>query len=261
MDVGKNGTVELNEFLKFMMKTSVHVSKAFVSFPPPPVGPESAGGWGGDGDDPFEPSPEGRPAWAVPMSRAEAVKDIRTWKRIGGFTSLATTGVHLTPNPAQRLPNAPPFPSVDEVLRRGIAADVKFKEKAEDTSWDLHGPRYQVTARPLEGYHAGRVWGGDGFYCATRFGGVRPRHEAVVLLKGQPNSADEALFQRQKGLSNCREPLFLEPLDPETGVFERLSSLTTSSRLQHRAALLEDRGRLQKLHGKKTGSAPGYVPL
>lgn len=265
IDRDGGGLVERDEFVRFMMAKSRTVSISFVHFPPPPEGKAN---WGdADPDDPglglgFDFGYH-KPYWLVPKTYAEMAAEVRAGRRIGGFTSLKKNGVSLAPRKdPHALPTEPELPDIHTALATQISHLALLKEKRENTAWDLSGPRYQVTKKPLEEYHEGRVLGHDGFWCPTRLGGVRPRHhEPLRDAHGALLGRDEVIFHAQKGKSNCAEPLFMETLPPTFGVYDRLCNVTTTSRLMAKIAYSEDLKRAKSASGKRKGSKPGFAPL
>mmetsp|Transcript_35904 Transcript_35904/g.42242 ORF Transcript_35904/g.42242 Transcript_35904/m.42242 type:complete len:537 (-) Transcript_35904:52-1662(-) len=271
IDRNNNGTITQDEFCKFMMVMSNKVSKAFVAFPPPETGDGGIGGfdsWGNGNDGGILGSgyawPKQKPYWLQPLTTEEKIKYCRSWHTIGGYTSISQRGAMLHPKEENnKIPGYPPLPDIHTALAKQIESDIEMKIKRENTSWDGTGPRYQCTKKVLENYHSGRVLNGkDGFYCDTRFHGKRERHKPPILLKGIPVSTDEARFMEQRNSStNIEEPLFMETLPIDIGVYDRLCNVTTTSRLYAKIQFADDRAQHANFHGKRKGSKPGYKPL
>eukprot|EP00613_Pedinella_sp_CCMP2098_P020213 CAMPEP_0171686102 /NCGR_PEP_ID=MMETSP0991-20121206/2610_1 /TAXON_ID=483369 /ORGANISM="non described non described, Strain CCMP2098" /LENGTH=462 /DNA_ID=CAMNT_0012273809 /DNA_START=102 /DNA_END=1490 /DNA_ORIENTATION=+ len=247
IDRNGGGTIERAEFMKFMAANTLKVGKCFVSFPPPPKGMTS---WA----DTLIPEHEnvgagfdfgqGRAPWMVQKTPSEMVAHCRSYRKIAGYTSFERGGTTLPPRPdLLALPKEPPLPDIDTALRNQIQRDVAMKERRENTSWDLNGPRYQLTSKMLESYHFARQFGAaDGFYVPTKYGGTRLKHVPPIMYKGKPLSYDEAEFAEQRGRT-MQEPLWLATLPAETGVYDRLCNVTTTSRLLSKVAYADERAR------------------
>jgi len=246
--------IKRDEFVRFMCKQAELVSKCFVSYPAPHPGLGEDGSLYGGAD-------AGRPPWMIPKTYDEMVKHCRTWHKIGGFSSVSTDGPTLPPKQPdlRALPDKPPLRDAHTVLSAELARGITFKERRENTAWDLSGPRYQITAKPLEAYHQGRVMGAkDGYYLPTRWGGQRVRHSKPLLLKGTPIGVDEARHAELQG-KGAEEPPWLETLPQDTNVYERLMSVPTAARIHTLQARKED------LAGRRASTAQNktrrYVPL
>ncbi len=82
-----------------------------------------------------------------------------------------------------------------------------------------------------------------------------------MLLKGVPIGVDEQRHADMRARGVIAEPLFMETLPAEMGVYDRLWNVTTSSALQNKMEFALDRARTAQLSGKRKGSAVGYIPL
>ena len=176
---------------------------------------------------------------------------------------MQRVGVKLPRQPdPNALPDKPPLPDIHTGLRRQIKRDARMKERRENTAWDMGGPRYQVTNKPLLDYHAGRLVGSDGYVCPTRFGGVRVRHhEPLRDAHGFLLGEDERIFEKQRAKAMAPEPLWMETLPRDFGVYDRLCNVTTTSRLLGKIEFADDMRRAKTASGKRKGSTPGFVPL
>lgn len=274
IDRDNDKKISREEFVKFMMHMSMNVSKAFVSFPPPQLGNYDSlyasmnGDVGSETNSQFAPDANMKPYWLIPLTHEEKVKYCHDWHMIGGYTSISQRGAMLKPH--EHLPNnvnkpsSLPLPDIQTTLNKQIKLAIEMKQKRENTAWNMDGPRYQCTKKVLENYHAARVIGGkDGFYVETRFHGLRAKHRPPVLLKGKPISIDEMKFMESRNNStSIEEPLFMSTLPKETGVYDRLCNVTTTSKLHQKIAFAEDRARTADFNGKRKGSSKNrYRPL
>lgn len=266
-EVDKNGggTIERDEFMKFMAKNILQVGKCFVSFPPPPQGMTS---WAdaaievpehenlGAGFD----FGEGRAPWMIKKTPSQMVAHCRSWHTVGGYTSFERGGTNLPPRPdPNALPKTPPLPDIHTALTNQIKRDVAMKERRENTAWDGSGPRFQLTSKMLESYHFARQFGAeDGFYVPTKYGGTRLKHVPPIMYKGKPLSYEEAEFAEQRA-KTMQEPLWLKTLEPDTGVYDRLCDVTTSSRLMSKVTYADERARTAP--NNKSKQKRGFVPL
>lgn len=265
IDRDHNSSISKTKFVKFMMVMATKVSKSFVALPPPIHHFDS---WEADGIEGGLGSgyawPHQKPYWLIPLTTSEKIRYVRSWHTIGGFSSISHRGAMLHPKEENnKVPGYPPLPDIHTALAKQIKSDIDMKTRHENTSWDGLGPRYQCTEKVLETYHSGRIMGGkDGFYCDTRFHGKRERHKPPILLKGVPVSTDELRFMQQRNESStAAEPLFMETLPPDIGVYDRLCNVTTTSRLYAKIAFADERAKTANFNGKRKGSKPGYKPL
>jgi hypothetical protein len=267
--IDRDGDLKISrdEFVKFMMHMAMNVSKAFVSFPPPHDSIFAGGGSMNDANSlgsEFAPL-HTKPYWLVPLTYEEKVKYCHDWHTIGGYSCISRRGAMLKPREEDaKLPDSPPLPDIHTTLAKQIQFQIEMKQKRENTAWDMSGPRYQCTKHVLENYHAARVIGGkDGFYCETRFHGLRAKHRPPMLLKGEPISYDERRFMEQRAnSSSIEEPLFMDTLSSTTNVYDRLCNVTTTSKLHNKIAFAQDRAATAEFNGKRKGSSKNrYRPL